>query len=472
MKRWFMSVLAIFLICILLSGPGIKVYAAGDESIFHAMDAYLQEEARKAHLPGMVVYIVDKEKTLLSKTYGNYGSIDECFIIGSNSKSFTAAAIMQLVEQGKVDLDKTINTYIPGAREGDRITVRQLLNHTSGISTYDTFENYKVSERQGESVYANVNYALLGRIIEEVSGDTYSEYMRKHFFEPLGMIHTFTSLDAAKDHGMVDGYRNYFGFMVKEEVAYPDQKINGWLSIPAGYILSSASDMVKYLRFYMDGGRDILKPESIQAMFNEKVNLMPEMSYGFGWCILENLSEPVYYHNGLVENYISYMFILPQSQKAGVILINCNDYLGANGLIDGIFKGVLALLLGDEPQPLQADSYKTSHLVLNAIYLVIVLVGVLPLIFIGRWKKRLLKGRRRVWGLVGFIILHILIPTLLLLVPTLVGVPMAVVKGFVPDLYLLLIGCSAVAYLSGMIKIVYSVIHKKGIMNARSRYSQ
>lgn len=72
---------------------------------------------------------------------------------------------MQLVEQGKVDLNDTIDRYLPGIHEGDKITVKQLLNHTSGISTYDTQEDFEVSSKQGTHVYANANYGLLGKII-------------------------------------------------------------------------------------------------------------------------------------------------------------------------------------------------------------------------------------------------------------------------------------------------------------------
>ena len=95
---------------------------------------------------------------------------------------------MQLVEEEKVDLDTAISDYIDtsayfiNASDGDRITVRQLLNQTSGLGTYQRFGNAKITESYGQHQYANINYGLLGEIIETVSGISYSEYMNKNIF--------------------------------------------------------------------------------------------------------------------------------------------------------------------------------------------------------------------------------------------------------------------------------------------------
>jgi CubicO group peptidase (beta-lactamase class C family) len=450
----------------LLSGT-VSVYASEQDGIYDEIDEYLGKEAKQAHIPGMAVMIVDKENVLLKETYGNCISIDAPFIIGSNSKSFTAAAVMQLAEQGLIDLDEHIAAYIPDIREGDKITVRQLLNHTSGIRTYDTYENYKVSSGQGQWMYANVNYSILGRIIEAVSGTAYTDYVKEHLFGPLDMEHTYTSLQEAKSNGLVHGYRNYFGIMVKDEVDYPDQDISGWLSIPAGYIISSASDMGKHLQFYLNGGMGILKPESIETMFYDTVKVNEDASYGFAWGTVEKFGEPVIYHNGLVENYISYMFILPESEIGGVILMNCNDYLVANGLIDSLFKGVLSLLVGEEPQYIGSLDYETKHLVLDAIYLAITALCILPLFFIGRWRKRNISGGHKIKAIVGFIILHILVPTLILVFPATSGVPYSVIKGFVPDICIILVVNAAIAYCTGIIKIILFMIGSSPLQERR-----
>lgn len=437
-------------------GNKTSASAAEEDSVYDAIDQYLHKEAVEEHIPGMSVVIVDKDKVLFSNTYGNCSSIDAPFIIGSNSKSFTAAAVMQLVEQDRIGLDEPISKYLPNAREGDNITVRQLLNHTSGISTYDTQDNYKVSSKQGTYVYANANYGLLGQIVEAVSGIPYCDYVKTHIFEPLEMEHTFTSLEEAKNNGLMPGYRNYFGLMIPEELPYPDADSRGWLSIPAGYILSSASDMGKYLQFYLNNGAGILQPQSIQTMFYDNVKVSEDRSYGFGWGVMDNYPETVLSHGGLVENYITHMFILPKSEIAAVILINDNDYFVANDMTGTMLNGVFAMLFGEEPTYSNKSSYGMKHLIFDGLYLVIVILCILPLLLFRKWKKRL-NDRKKAKVIIGFTLFHIMLPTVLLLVPRMLGTPMSVVKGFVPDFFIILVGSASIAYGTGLLKIYYKV---------------
>jgi len=454
LKKNIISLFVIALAAVITFSNKTSASAEEEDRVYDAIDQYLQQEATTAHIPGMSVVIVDKDKVLFSNTYGDCNSIDAPFIIGSNSKSFTATAIMQLVEQDKIDLDETISKYLPSASDGDKITVRQLLNHTSGISTYDTQDNYKVSTKQGTYVYANANYGLLGQMIETVSGMTYCDYVKTHIFEPLKMNHSFTSLKEAKNNGLIGGYRNYFGSMILEEFPYPDVDSKGWLSIPAGYIISSASDMSKYLQLYMNDGAGILQPESIQTMFYDNVKVSDDRSYGFGWGVMDNYPEPVISHGGLVENYITHMFILPESEIAAVILINDNDYLVANEMTGTILYGVLAMLFGEEPTYINESSYVMKHLILDGLYLAIVILSVFPLLLFGKWKKRL-NNMSKAKVIIGFSLFHLMIPTLLLLVPRILGTPMSVVKSFVPDFYFVLVGSAFVAFGTGILKIVY-----------------
>ncbi len=447
------SLFVIAMAAVIAFGNKTSAFAAEENRVYDAIDQYLQKEANEAHLPGMSVVIVDKDNVLFSNTYGDCNSVDAPFIIGSNSKSFTAAAIMQLVEQDKIDLDVPIAKYLPKSSEGDKITIKQLLNHTSGIRTYDTLDNYKVSTNQGTYEYANANYGLLGQIIETVSEVSYCDYVKTHIFDPLKMKHTFTSLNEAKRNGLIAGYRNYFGSMIPEELPYPEESSKGWISIPAGYIISSASDMGKYLQFYMNGGEGILQPESIHAMFYDDVKVSEDRSYGYGWGLMDNYPEPVVSHGGLVENYITHMFILPESGIAGVILINNNDYLVANEMTGTILYGVLAMLFGDEPTYINESSYMMKHLVLDGLYLVIVLLCIMPLLLFGKWKKRL-NSRNKAKFILGFALFHIMLPTLLLFVPKILGTPMCVVEAFVPDFYYVLVGSAFVAYGTGILKIL------------------
>ena len=150
---------------------------------------------------------------------------------------------MRLVEEDKIDLDEKISAYIDplayfiNASDGDRITVRQLLNQTGGLGTYQRFGNAKITESYGQHQYANVNYGLLGEIIEAVGEVSYSEYMNKKIFLPLNMEHTAATLEQSKENGLIRGYRNYFGFPIAGEPDYPDEY--SWSTVPAGYLSSS-----------------------------------------------------------------------------------------------------------------------------------------------------------------------------------------------------------------------------------------
>lgn len=194
------------------------------------------------------------------------------FVLGSTSKSFTAMAMMQLVEAGKLDLDATVHQYLPWFELADqdaaaRLTVRHLLTHTSGLSTNAYFglsideETTKESVvRQLKSVmpstppgdrfqYSNTNYVILGLIVESVSGQTFERYIQEHIFQPLGMAHSFTAQESARGNGLSHGHQYLFGFPVARSFPHNPSEI------PAGFIISSAQDMGRYLLAVMNGGQ-------------------------------------------------------------------------------------------------------------------------------------------------------------------------------------------------------------------------
>lgn len=126
---------------------------------------------------------------------------------------------------------------------------KDLLTHTSGITTYQTLGKLVSTDSSGTYVYANANYGLLGLIIKDVSKMSHEEYVPDHIFSPLGMKSSAASLEQSRKHGLIDGYRNDFGIPVAGEPDYPGAITKGsWTNVPAGYLSSSASDMGKYLQ--------------------------------------------------------------------------------------------------------------------------------------------------------------------------------------------------------------------------------
>lgn len=448
-KRILPFLLALLItLCLPVTGSAVT-----NDDTYTKINEYLQRSVETLNIPGMSVIIVDKDDVLFSGTYGNCDSIETPFIIGSMSKSFTAACIMQLVEEGKINLDNNISVYLPDATDGNKITVRQLLNHTSGLGEYQCLSNYSITDTYGTHQYANVNYNLLGKIIENVSGMSYDEYVTENIFTPLGMVHSAASLEDAKEDDLIDGYRNFFGFTVAGEPDYPNG--NSWSQVPAGYISSSASDMGKYLQMYLNGGESVLNADSINSMFYDNADIpYINVKYGMGWELSEDYDEPILSHAGLVENYMSYMFILPNSGIGVAMFVNTNDYLVTDTIMNSVSGSTVLMLMGNDPIEISDTAYWASHLLYDGIYLALFLVALLPLLLLKRYKKKLptRKARKTV---LSICILHIVFPTVLILfLQIFILTPLWVVRYYVPDLFLVLAISAALLYVGGMIKAI------------------
>ena len=163
---------------------GISSTDLDSDELSAALDSYLSRNVGRAHEPGVAVAVVTSQGVAYIRTFGTCESAGDAFYIGSLSKSMCAVAIMQLVEQGKIDLDAPASDYAPEYLISPEVSVRMLLNQTSGFGYYESLNEATVGDSFGEFSYANANYDLLGRIVEHVSGESYSEYMAKHVFAP------------------------------------------------------------------------------------------------------------------------------------------------------------------------------------------------------------------------------------------------------------------------------------------------
>lgn len=450
----------VYLVILLATGGlsmafgGMPVYAEKAEAnIREDMDAYLQSCAEKAHLPGLSVTVVTKDEVLFSESYGDCENERTPFLLGSVSKSFTAVCIMQLAEQGKIDPEAYISVYLPEATDGGRIRVSQLLNHTSGLGEHQTLENYKIINEQGMHHYANVNYSLLGEIIERVSGKPYHEYVAENVFKPLQLSHTAATLNESIQNGLIDGYTNYGGIMVKRRHNYSSSK-NAWITVPAGYLSSSLEDLGKYLQMYLNGGNGILSEQSIDAMFyGDTVYVEGDIPfwYGYGWAtVKEPLSEPVLRHSGLVETGTSCIFILPERGIGIAVAANMNDYFVANHMMDELGWGLVLMLLGNSPNEMADGTYIFNHLGIDLILLAILVIGVLPLCLFPGHIKRIKKGkcpRRRGIRAILYLILSGFI---LCLVPIFFKTPLWVARDFVPDVFAVVMTASAGLLISAL----------------------
>lgn len=453
--------IVILILC--LSCLAGSVHAATTEpELFREIDRYLGSCADNARIPAMSVTIVDKEQVVFSGSYGDCQSCDTPFLLGSVSKSFTAVCIMQLVEQGKIDLQANLSTYLPHAADGDKITVSQLLNHTSGLGEHQTLDNYKITREQGVHHYANVNYSLLGEIIEAVSGQSCEDYVTEHIFEPLRLSHTAASLEKSIENGLMDGYTNYWGFPVKRSPQYPKSK-SDWITVPAGYITSSTNDLGKYLQMYLNEGSGILSKKSIDTMFyGDTVYVGGDVPYwyGYGWATIKDpLPELVLRHSGLVETGTSCVFVLPERGLAVAITANVNDYFVTDGMMDSLGWGVVLMLLGMEPNPVSGSAYLLRHFLIDFILLAVLLAAILPLCCLHGYGRKV-KNRKKGRTLASLLVCHVLAPVFLLVViPLIFATPLWVAWAFAPDVTLTVIVSAALLFVSGVIKSVI-LFHK------------
>ena len=425
---------------------GVSIRAEGAySSKIDEIDAFLTENVPRTAFPSMSVTIVDEQDVLLSKSYGTPDLEKRPYALGSVSKSFTALCIMQLAEQGKISLSAPVSDYLPSVADGSKITVIQLLNHTSGLGEHQNVGNCRIVGTQGEYVYANVNYSLLGEIVEAVSGMPFEDYVTANVIKPLGMNSTYAYPADAVSNGLVQGYSNWFGLTVTTPIQYSSSE-NAWITVPAGYLSSSSYDLGRYLQMYLRGGEGIISSDSIHSMFYDSVYVEDDIpySYGMGWNVIEDtLSEPVIYHSGLVETGMTCIYLLPDSGIGVAFTVNVNDYLVGTDFADRVGWAVIEILTGDAHGEIGEHEYLLRHLMFDAIYLVVLTIAVLSLVTI-RSKKT---------NVVFFVIINLVLPVfLLILLPVFLSTPLWVAKAFVPDMFTVIVVSAVLLVIAGISK--------------------
>jgi len=393
------------------------VTAAGDYS---DVDSYITSAMRRYNIPGAALVVGQDGQILFGQGYGEAGhgqpvTGDTPFYIGSQSKSFTAMAIMQLVEQGLVDLDAPVQTYIPWFQVADeqasqQITIRNLLQHTSGLSEAGYVENFppdasletivrdlaraRLSAPVGtEMHYFNPGYAMLGLVIETVSGQSYGEYLQEHIFQPLGMTHSFTDPAPAQAAGMAQGYAQVF------MAALPFEQTFYRYDLPAGFIMSSANDMSRYLMALANGGEldgvRVLQPESVEQLFTPNTAIGSD--YGFGWYISQYYGQTQITHGGDSERFHTSVLILPENGLTVVMLFNENHLIKDLTDYNTFFWSVVGLLTG---QPLPAEGLTSIQYGwgLFIAWVIVLAFTIRSLVNLPKWRVKMLTwDMRRRW---------------------------------------------------------------------------
>lgn len=260
------------------------------------------------------------------------------FEIGSITKQFTAAAILQLKEQGKLALSDPLGKYVPQYAPGKAVTLAQLLGQVSGIPNY-TDANHFLSIAthpaslnavlaliKGKSLefkpgtkwaYSNTNYYLLGRVVEAASGTTWESYVRAHIFVPAGMTESTFATEESGVPDMATGYELQKGKFV------PAQPLGAW-AYAAGAIVSTAGDLLKWDRALFGG--KLISAADLQLM--TQAGRLPSgksTRYGFGWIIGTHDGTTRISHGGGTFGFAAENDVYPKLGEAVVALQNSSD---------------------------------------------------------------------------------------------------------------------------------------------------
>lgn len=439
---------------------------------FAAIDAYVSNEMNRLGIPGMALGIVRGNRI---EHLRGFGVADETgrpvtaqtpFRIGSITKSFTALAIMQLVEAGKIELDAPVQRYLPWFRIADeaaaaRITVRHLLNQTSGFSTlagnayWGSQDGLEAAVRSLRTVelsqpvgagfqYSNINYAIAGLIVEAVSGQPYADYLAQHIFAPLAMRHSFTATAPSIAAGLAMGHLYSIGRMAADIGVEPPAYL------PAGFVSASIEDLSHFAVAQLNGGRygnaTVLSENGIAQLHHPAIPVgaihagLKNTYYGMGWVIGPINDTPAVWHNGDTGRYHAMLIMAPERGTGIVLLANASglEYLVA---VDDIAKGVFSLL---NDQPPAASS---MALTFRIVYWLVLLMPLLLMIGIARgwWRWRrgdlaAIRGkphgrRKQVWRIFLMVIPNLAVALFFLFgLPRLTGLPFSAFRILYPDL--------------------------------------
>jgi CubicO group peptidase (beta-lactamase class C family) len=354
---------------------------------FPSVDKFIEAQMKRLNIPGAALAIVEGDQIVhirgfgLARPGGEAPMPQTPFFIGSLTKSFTALAVMQLVEAGKVELDAPVQRYLPWFRVADpqasaAITVRNLLNQTSGLPmsagmiTLANFDSRPdAMERQARCLstlalahpvgstcqYSNLNYDLLGLITQAASGESYADYIQNHIFNPLGMHHSYISKAVAKQNGLAMGYRYWFSV----PFAAPNLPVPRG-SLASGQLISSVEDLARYLIAHLNGGRcgdaQVLSEAGIRELHQGAAEYIQfgvsSGRYAMGWFDMETGQTRTVLHGGNVPDFSSFMGFLPE-QKKGLVLLTNADHYGLPPIMAEVGWGATTLLAGQQPAPIR-----------------------------------------------------------------------------------------------------------------------
>lgn len=352
---------------------GSEDYVADKNRLEQRLDSALGEVMRVYDLPGLAVGVIRGNKIIYARGFGvkRLGSADtigvqSSFHMASVSKPFVAMGILQLADRGRLSLDSPLTRYIPYFKMKDprytRITIRQMLTHTSGfpdVKDYgwdkpqfdeEALERYirdSVAEENllfdpgTQFAYSNMAYDVLPEVIRQLSHMPFETYMKKNVFAPCGMNNsTFLFSDIPPGTGTSP---HILGSSCRFEVSaiYPYNRAHAGSST----LHSDVEDMLKWERMIINGGQGILSATSFKSMLSPQHAIDRYSSYGFGFFLEEGNGKMLIEHSGGDVGYSSYAGIIPTDSLGIVFMSNLHRFVPYDMIRNILFDAVYGLPL-------------------------------------------------------------------------------------------------------------------------------
>lgn len=354
------------------------------------VDDYLKAQMAARHIPGLSVAVVQDGRVVKTAAYGvsdvsakTPATLDTRYILGSCTKPFTAVAVLQLMEAGKVDLDAPISRYLDGLPAAwSAITVRELLTHTSGLPNYRQFLNYaKLSDpkyNQPGSVialladkpldfvpgtkyeYSNSNYHLLAQLVEKVSGQTYEDYLAAYQFKAASMTATHLATLPLLLPNQAVGY-GWDGKKLRPNTIFLPRA----LDYGDDGLVSTAGDLAKWTTALSTG--QLVSEATLKQMITP--GRLPDStptSYGLGLIVAPYKGQVLATHSGATPGYSSTLAYLVDSHLAVVILCNVWSKTDSS-LTQTLALGVANQFLPPPPAAIPDTQPQTAALVKTVI---------------------------------------------------------------------------------------------------------
>jgi CubicO group peptidase (beta-lactamase class C family) len=367
------------LVCLFSVAQGLA-QNGGRAFVHDSLDNYVNHALQDWHIPGLSLCIIKDGKVVVCKGYGvkRLGAqdmVDEntLFMIGSNSKAFTATALAMLAQEKKLSLDDKVTQWIPqfalnNRAAGEQAIIRDLLCHRIGFRTFQGDFTYWTSDLTRSQViekmshikatypfrttwgYTNAAFLTAGQIIPAATGQTWEDFIKERFFQPLGMTNTLAlSKDLPGAPNKAAPYTRQDGKLVEIPYCQIDNLA------PAGSISSSAADMGKWVMMLLNMGksngkqivpeaaiRETRRPHSIIGNGGSLFNESHFQLYGLGFFLEEYDGKKVVAHTGGVNGFVSSVTMLPEEQLGVIVLTNTDD----NGFYEALKQEIVDAYLG------------------------------------------------------------------------------------------------------------------------------